>query len=92
MLFRSFVVTMDDEVIRSEDQYLELWHNYGEDHMIDELNEEGQFMNEKDQPVNLKSLNSRFGASFDNAVSALEKYDPEIKYAVNTNYNAAGLQ
>ena len=55
-------------------------------YMIDELNEEGQFMNEKDQEVSLKSLKSRFGASFDKLVDAYLQKFPDETYKVQHNY------
>lgn len=71
--------------IRSEDDYLELYHHRGEDYLINNTSD-GQFMNEKDQPVSLKSLKARFGASFDQLIDAYLQKFPDEEYKVQHNF------
>jgi len=71
--------------IRSDDDYLEIYHNRGEDYTITNTSD-GQFMNEKDQPVSLKSLKARFGASFDQLIDAYLQKFPDEEYRVNHNF------
>jgi hypothetical protein len=82
-----FSVFIDDIPITSGDQLDEYYHTHGEDFVIDNTDDQGQFMNEKDQPVALDKLVKRFGQSFENIVQALVKYNPHVGYAVNVNFN-----
>ena len=52
----------------------------------DSISADGQFMDENDNPVRLKSLTARFGKSFTNVVQALLKYDPELDWVVDMNF------
>jgi hypothetical protein len=62
-----------------------VYHDCGEDYIIN--NEQtGQFMNEKDQSVSLKSLRARFGASFDALVNAYLAKFPDEAYRVQKNF------
>ena len=71
--------------VYNDDDYLEIYHDRGEDYMIN--NEQtGQFMNEKDQPVSLKSLKARFGSSFDQLVNAYLAKFPDEAYRVQKNF------
>jgi len=71
--------------VYNDDDYLEVYHDRGEDYIIN--NEQtGQFMNEKDQPVSLKSLRARFGASFDALVNAYLAKFPDEAYRVQKNF------
>ena len=71
--------------IYNDDEYNEVYFQQGEDYIIN--NEQtGQFMNEKDQPVSLKSLRARFGSSFDALVNAyLDKF-PDEAYRVQKSF------
>jgi hypothetical protein len=71
--------------VYSDDDYLEAYHDRGEDYIIN--NEQtGQFMNEKDQPVSLKSLKARFGSSFDHMIDAYLAKFPDEAYRVQKNF------
>ena len=52
----------------------------------DSISADGQFMDENDNPVRLKSLTARFGKSFTNVVQSLLKYDPELDWVVDMNF------
>lgn len=80
-----FFYGVDDRLFTSIDDYLEVYHTVGEDYLIDN-EQSGQFMNEKDQPVKLKSLMNRFGNSLQLAVTALEQRYPHLGYAIKSNY------
>lgn len=80
-----FYYGSEDRPIESDDDYLDLYHEYGEGYMIDNM-VSGQFMDEKDHEISLKKLVSRFGASLNNAIQALEKQYPKISYAVKQNF------
>ena len=80
-----FNYSIGDNPIHSDDDYNELYHYRGEDYMID--NEvDGQFMDEKDQPVSLKSLKARFGASFDQMIDTYLQQFPDETYRVQRNF------
>jgi hypothetical protein len=80
-----FDYSIGDMPVYSDDDYLEAYHYHGEDYIIN--NEQtGQFMNEKDQPVSLKSLKARFGASFDALVNAYLAKFPSEAYRVQKNF------
>jgi hypothetical protein len=80
-----FDYSIGDLPVYSDDDYLETYHDRGEDYIIN--NEQtGQFMNEKDQPVSLKSLKARFGSSFDALVDAYLAKFPNEAYRVQKNF------
>jgi len=80
-----FDYSIGDLPVYSDDDYLETYHDRGEDYIIN--NEQtGQFMNEKDQPVSLKSLKARFGSSFDALVDAYLAKFPDEAYRVQKNF------
>jgi hypothetical protein len=73
--------------VYSDDDFNEVYFQQGEDYIIN--NEQtGQFMNEKDQPVSLKSLKARFGASFDALVDAYLAKFPDEAYRVQKSFEA----
>lgn len=86
-----FFYGMDDELITSDDDFLETYHRRGEDYVIDH-EQFGQFMNELDQPLGLKKLMARFGNSLVLAINALEKKYPGMKYAVERNFEDSGIK
>ena len=80
-----FDYSIGDLPVYNDDDYLEVYHDRGEDYIIN--NEQtGQFMNEKDQPVSLKSLKARFGSSFDALVDAYLAKFPDEAYRVQKNF------
>jgi hypothetical protein len=80
-----FDYSIGDVPVYNDDDYLEVYHDRGEDYIIN--NEQtGQFMNEKDQPVRLKSLKARFGSSFDALVDAYLARFPDEAYRVQKNF------
>jgi hypothetical protein len=80
-----FDYSIGDLPVYSDDDYLETYHDRGEDYIIN--NEQtGQFMNEKDQSVSLKSLKARFGSSFDALVDAYLAKFPDEAYRVQKNF------
>ena len=80
-----FDYSIGDLPVYSDDDYLEVYHDRGEDYIIN--NEQtGQFMNEKDQPVSLKSLRARFGSSFDALIDAYLAKFPDEAYRVQKNF------
>jgi hypothetical protein len=80
-----FDYSIGDLPVYNDDDYLEAYHDRGEDYIIN--NEQtGQFMNEKDQPVSLKSLKARFGSSFDDLVNAYLTKFPDEAYRVQKNF------
>ena len=80
-----FDYSIGDLPVYNDDDYLEVYHDRGEDYIIN--NEQtGQFMNEKDQPVSLKSLKARFGSSFDALVNAYLAKFPDEAYRVQKNF------
>jgi hypothetical protein len=80
-----FDYSIGDLPVYNDDDYLETYHDRGEDYIIN--NEQtGQFMNEKDQPVSLKSLRARFGSSFDALVDAYLAKFPDEAYRVQKNF------
>lgn len=82
-----FDYSIGDLPVYSDDDYLEIYHDRGEDYIID--NEQtGQFMNEKDQAVTLKTLKSRFGGSFDRMIDAYLAQFPDEAYRVNKNFES----
>jgi len=80
-----FDYSIGDLPVRNDDDYLEIYHERGEDYVINN-EQSGQFMNEKDQPVSLKSLKARFGASFDALVDAYLAKFPDEAYRVQKNF------
>ena len=85
-----FFYGVGDELFASDDDYLEVYYYRGEDYIIN--NEQyGQFMNEKDHEVSLKKLMQRFGISLSQAISAYETQYPVMNYAVQKNFEDAGL-
>lgn len=86
-----FNYSIGDDQITSDADWLEAYHFYGEDHMINYENF-GQFMNEKDQDVGLKSIAKRFGPSFSGMLNAIEQQNPKIQYAINKNLEDAGIK
>jgi hypothetical protein len=80
-----FDYSIGDLPVRNDDDYLEIYHERGEDYIINN-EQSGQFMNEKDQPVSLKSLKARFGASFDALVDAYLAKFPDEAYRVQKNF------
>jgi hypothetical protein len=80
-----FDYSIGDLPVYNDDDYLEAYHDRGEDYIIN--NEQtGQFMNEKDQPVSLKSLKARFGSSFDQMIDAYLAKFPDEAYRVQKNF------
>ena len=80
-----FDYSIGDLPVYNDDDYNEAFFHHGEDYIID--NEQtGQFMNEKDQPVSLKSLKARFGSSFDALVDAYLAKFPDEAYRVQKNF------
>ena len=80
-----FDYSIGDLPVYNDDDYLEVYHDRGEDYIIN--NEQtGQFMNEKDQPVSLKSLKARFGVSFDHMIDAYLAKFPDEAYRVQKNF------
>lgn len=79
-----FDYSIGDDQITSDDDFLEAWHFYGEDYVIN-YEQYGQFMNEKDQPVELKSIAKRFGSSFSGLIHAIEQQNPKLDYAIKKN-------
>ena len=80
-----FDYSIGDLPVYNDDDYLEAYHDRGEDYIIN--NEQtGQFMNEKDQPVSLKSLKARFGSSFDHMIDAYLAKFPDEAYRVQKNF------
>jgi hypothetical protein len=80
-----FDYSIGDLPVYNDDDYNEAFFYHGEDYIID--NEQtGQFMNEKDQPVSLKSLKARFGSSFDALVDAYLAKFPDEAYRVQKNF------
>jgi hypothetical protein len=80
-----FDYSIDNIPVYSDDDYDEVFLYNGEDYIIN--NEQtGQFMNEKDQPVSLKSLKARFGASFDALVDAYLAKFPDEAYRVQKSF------
>ena len=77
--------------ITSDDDWLEAFHYYGEDYIID-YEQYGQFMNEKDEDVGLKAVAKRFGPSFSGMLHAIEQQNPELKYAIEKNLEDAGIK
>ena len=86
-----FDYSIGDDRITSDDDYLEAYHFYGEDYVVD-YEEYGQFMNEKDQPVGLKAIAKRFGPSFSGMLNAIEQQNPKLDYAINKNLEDAGIK
>jgi len=81
-----FVYSLGNKLITSEDAYLEAYHEYGEDYLINNL-EESQFMDEHDDRVNMRYLHSRFGASMSNLENAIIAKYPELEFAINQSVN-----
>jgi hypothetical protein len=80
-----FDYSIGDLPVYNDNDYNEAFFYHGEDYIID--NEQtGQFMNEKDQPVSLKSLRARFGSSFDALVDAYLAKFPDEAYRVQKNF------
>jgi len=80
-----FDYSIGDLPVYNDDDYNEAFFYHGEDYIID--NEQtGQFMNEKDQPVSLKSLRARFGSSFDALVDAYLAKFPDETYRVQKSF------
>ena len=77
--------------ITSDDDFLEAWHFYGEDYVVD-YQQFGQFMNEKDQDVGLRAIAKRFGPSFSGMLHAIEQQNPRLDYAINKNLEDAGIK
>ena len=80
-----------DEPIVDEDQYLELYHHYGEDYII-EHESFGQFMDEHDSEVSLKFLGRRFGTSFANLTHRIAQQSPDLVYQIQRNFEAEGIR
>jgi hypothetical protein len=80
-----FDYSIGDLPVRNDDDYLEIYHERGEDYVINN-EQSGQFMNEKDQPVSLKSLKARFGASFEGLIDAYLAKFPDEAYRVQKNF------
>jgi hypothetical protein len=82
-----FDYSIDNLPVYNDDEYNEVFFHQGEDYIIN--NEQtGQFMNEKDQPVSLKSLKARFGSSFDALVDAYLAKFPDEAYRVQKSFEA----
>ena len=77
--------------ITSDDDWLEAFHFYGEDYIVD-YEQYGQFMNEKDKDVGLKAIAKRFGPSFSGMLHAIEQQNPKLDYAINKNLEEAGIK
>lgn len=86
-----FNYSIGDDNITSDADFLEAFHFYGKDYIIDYENY-GQFMNEKDLPVELRALAKRFGSSFSSMLNAIEEQNPKIKWAINKNLEDAGIK
>lgn len=86
-----FDYSIGDDRITSDDDYLEAYHFYGEDYVVD-YEEYGQFMNEKDQPVGLRAIAKRFGPSFSGMLNTIEQQNPKLKYAIEKNLEDAGIK
>ena len=86
-----FDYSIGDDRITSDDDYLEAYHFYGEDYVVDYENL-GQFMNEKDQPVGLKAIAKRFGPSFSGMLHAIEQQNPKLDYAIKKNLEVEGIK
>lgn len=80
-----FDYSVGDDPVYSDGDYLEMYSRRGEDYIIDNETT-GQFMNEKDQPVSLKSLKGRFGGSFDRMINAYLTRFPNEAYRVQKNF------
>ena len=82
-----FNYSVDGVPVRNEDELMDFYQRGGKDYLIN--NEEfGQFMNEKDQAVTLKTLKSRFGGSFDGMIDAYLAKFPDEAYRVNKNFES----
>jgi hypothetical protein len=80
-----FDYSIDNIPVYNDDDFNEVYFQQGEDYIIN--NEQtGQFMNEKDQPVSLKSLKARFGSSFDALVDAYLAKFPDEAYRVQKSF------
>lgn len=86
-----FNYSIGDDNITSDADWLEAYHFYGEDY-IDEYEESGQFMDEKDRSTELRAIAKRFGPSFSGMINAIEQQNPKIQYAINKNLEDAGIK
>lgn len=86
-----FNYSVGDDNITSDADWLEAYHFYGEDYML-EYEESGQFMDEKDRPTELRAIAKRFGPSFSGMINAIEQQNPKIRYAINKNLEDAGIK
>jgi hypothetical protein len=73
-----------EEPIRSREDYQEMTHGMDQDE-LDEAIHEGQFMNERDEPIRLNSLDNRFNGSIARLLGAFLARYPDEKYAVSKN-------
>jgi hypothetical protein len=77
-----FVYSIGDRLITSDDDYDEAYYEYGEDYIIDN-ERDSQFMDERDDPVDMHYLHSRFGASMSNLEHAIIAKYPQLEFAIN---------
>lgn len=82
-----FFYGTDDNLFTSDADWLYYFNKYGKDYQP----EYGQFTNDANILVDLKLISNRFHTSFFNAVAALTKRYPKLKYAITKNYEDAKI-